>query len=133
MDTSRRFAVKFFLDHHTFYAEAALYAAFFPELRTSPEIDAAARRVCIMHEEHAPIGATVNFVPRIEAVLDDSQGELVDARGSSLPPCIVMERGESLMEWAERTEPDLFTVLAVRALTYTIACFMLLAQCTWNV
>eukprot|EP00892_Ulva_mutabilis_P000976 jgi/Ulvmu1/1087/UM106_0003.1 len=33
--------------------------------------------------------------------------------GKPLPPCIVMEKGESLQDWSERAEPDLFTSLAV--------------------
>jgi hypothetical protein len=49
----------------------------------------------------------------VEALRDGVQGELVDPSGKPMPPCIVMERGESLQEWANRAEPDLFTALAV--------------------
>ena len=31
-----------------------------------------------------------------------------------LPPCIVMEKGESLDEFAQRSAPDFFTSLQVR-------------------
>lgn len=116
MEDNRRYAVKFFLDQNAFKAESALYGAFYPALRTSPDIDVAARCVRIMHEAHAPIGTAVNFLPKVEAVLDGTQDEVMDSNGngSAMPPCIVMERGESLHEWAERTEPDLCKVFTVR-------------------
>jgi hypothetical protein len=52
---------------------------------------------------------------QVEALRDGVKGELVDPRGKSMPPCIVMERGESLQEWASRAEPDPFTALSVRS------------------
>ena len=54
--------------------------------------------------------AAAKFLPQVEAVCDDA----VDPRGRPLPPCIVMEKGESLQDWSNRAEPDLFTSLAVR-------------------
>ena len=54
------------------------------------------------------------FLPHVEAVCDSAEAGLVDPRGRSLPPCIVMERGESLQEWCDRAEPDRFTTFAVR-------------------
>jgi hypothetical protein len=50
---------------------------------------------------------------QVEALHDGVVGELVDPSGNALPPCIVMERGESLQDWANRAEPDLFMSLAV--------------------
>jgi serine/threonine protein kinase len=52
-------------------------------------------------------------VLQVEALRDGVMGELVDPKGRRLPPCIVMERGESLQEWTHRAEPDMFTALAV--------------------
>jgi hypothetical protein len=49
----------------------------------------------------------------VETLRDGVTGELVDPQGRALPPCIVMERGESLQEWANRAEPDLLASLAV--------------------
>ena len=54
------------------------------------------------------------FLPKVEKVCDGSSGDLLDPRGRPLPPCIVMEKGESLQDYSERAEPDLFTSLAVR-------------------
>ena len=59
--------------------------------------------------QHMP-DAAAKFLPQVEAVCDDA----VDPRGRPLPPCIVMEKGESLQDWSNRAEPDLFTSLAVR-------------------
>ena len=53
--------------------------------------------------------AAAKFLPQVEAVCDDA----VDPRGQPLPPCIVMEKGESLQDWSNRAEPDLFASLAV--------------------
>ena len=57
--------------------------------------------------------AAARFLPQVEAVCDDA----VDPRGRPLPPCIVMEKGESLQEWSNRAEPDVFASLAVRSLS----------------
>jgi hypothetical protein len=56
-------------------------------------------------------------VLQVEALRDGVKGELVDPCGNAMPPCIVMERGESLQEWASRAEPDPFTALSVRPLS----------------
>ena len=52
---------------------------------------------------------------------------ILDPMGNSLPPCIVMERGESLDIWAERAQPD-------RSMAFTVCppsaymCVVLLAK-----
>ena len=55
-----------------------------------------------------------NFLPRVEAMHDGNDADITDPAGSALAPCIVMEKGESLNEWSERAEPDLFMSIAVR-------------------
>ena len=123
MESNRRYAVKFFLDQNAFKAESALYGAFFPALCTTPYIEFVADSARSMHEARhsAPITTAVHFMPQVEALLDGTQGELQDAKGNALPPCIVIERGESLQEWAERTEPDLCKVLTVRTSGHSTA------------
>lgn len=49
-------------------------------------------------------------------------GVLVDSKGRPLPPCIVMERAESLHDWSDRAKPDLFTAMSVRAAVYAATC-----------
>ena len=116
----REYAVKFFMDREAFLTEAALYAACVPavHLITSPSITAHASAT----REHLAGGlkmvetvkAAANFLPQVEAVCDEMASGLEDPHGHPLPPCIVMEKGESLNDWSDRAEPDLFTSLAVR-------------------
>jgi serine/threonine protein kinase len=55
------------------------------------------------------------FLPRLHAVVDNSDGTLEDAHGHNLPPCIVTERGESLNLWVRRNRRamDMFTCMQV--------------------
>lgn len=52
----------------------------------------------------------------LQAVIDNEDGALVDARGNALPPCIVMEKGESLDLWVKRNRRamDPFTCMQAR-------------------
>ena len=110
------YAVKFFLDKDAFITEAALYAACFPALRSTASLTGLPRP--------EPGGGTVELasmadvvvqaLPQVEAVCDTSADGLVDPQGRPLPPCIVMEKGDSLQDWSVRAEPDLFAALAVR-------------------
>ena len=116
----REYAVKFFLDREAFLTQAALYAACFPALHstTSPAITARANATL----EYSFGGMTVvetvqaaaRFLPQVEAVCDRMVSGLKDPRGHPLPPCILMEKGESLHDWSGRAEPDLLSALAVR-------------------
>eukprot|EP00892_Ulva_mutabilis_P006549 jgi/Ulvmu1/4266/UM194_0006.1 len=112
------YAIKFFLDYEAFLVEAALYAACFPYIRNevSDEVIERADRVAQSADggQAAPMSdVTARFLPQVESVCDGSAGGLEDPRGRWLPPCIVMEKGESLHDWSDRAEPDLFTSLAV--------------------
>ena len=128
INDSHDYAIKFFLDPHAFIVEAALYAACVAAVRCrlSPEVakyadDIAANAVAADPEAatSAPAGqmsaAAVRFLPQVEAVCDGAAGGLADPTGKPLPPCIVMEKGESLHDWSDRAEPDFFTSLAVRS------------------
>eukprot|EP00892_Ulva_mutabilis_P011411 jgi/Ulvmu1/8642/UM046_0047.1 len=81
------YALKFFVVRASFDAERTLYA--------DPAL--------------AP------FLPRLEALEPNEGGALVDNRGHALPPCIAMEKGESLDEWSRRAKPDLFMAVTVLA------------------
>eukprot|EP00892_Ulva_mutabilis_P011475 jgi/Ulvmu1/86/UM001_0089.1 len=111
------YAIKFFLDYESFLTEAALYAACFPHVRAAVS-DAVAVRVDTglgsSGDVALPMANIVaRFLPQVEAVCDGAAGGLEDPHGEPLPPCIVMEKGESLHDWRDRAEPDLFTCLAV--------------------
>ena len=115
------YAIKFFLDYESFLTEAALYAACFPRIhsRVSDEVKARADATAGFGMNGAAAAVHMSevaarFLPQVEAVCDGSAGELVDPQGRPLPPCIVLEKGESLHDWSDRAQPDLFTSLAVR-------------------
>jgi hypothetical protein len=57
----------------------------------------------------------IDFLPRLHALVQDSDGHFKDAFGDTMPPCIVMERGESLDKWVQRNQRamDMFTCMQV--------------------
>ena len=132
------YALKFFLDREAFLTEAALYAACFPDVRVnaSPDIAARADAAAEPSLRGEPAARTrmadvvSRFLPQVDAVCDTASAGLEDPRGQPLPPCIVMEKGESLQDWSDRADPDVFMVVAVRApadrsAVPTIACMRL--------
>jgi hypothetical protein len=58
--------------------------------------------------------ALSKLLPRLTACIENKVGVLVDPSGKKLPPCIIMERGESLDEWCRRNQPDFLTSMRVR-------------------
>ena len=120
-DDRCEYAIKFFLDYSAFLTEAALYAACFPRLRATISDEVIARSDATAEsgadgQAAVPLSqVAVSFLPQVEAVCDGSAGGLEDPRGRWLPPCIVMEKGESLQDWSDRAHADLFTSLAVRS------------------
>lgn len=50
---------------------------------------------------------------QLRAIVDNKDGSVVDPQGYPLPPCIVMERGESLDMWSERAKPDRMQAFSV--------------------
>jgi hypothetical protein len=57
------------------------------------------------------------FLLQLRAIVDNKDGSVVDPKGHPLPPCIVMERGESLDIWSERAKPDRMQSFSVRPVT----------------
>lgn len=86
--THREFVMKAFASHETFASEARLYS-----------------------DSSCPLGA---FLPQAKAIVDNAEGEFRDPHGHQMPPCIIMEKGESLDMWCRRAEPDRPLVYAVR-------------------
>ena len=78
INSNRAYSIKFCVIPSSFNVERLLYAD--PALKES--------------------------LPRVADMCPNEDGAAVDARGHPLPPCIVMERGESLDEWAIRCEPE---------------------------
>lgn len=88
--SSTDYVLKAFATTAAFKAEAALYT-----------------------DGEKPLGA---FLPNMREILHNSRRQFRDPHGHVMPPCIVMEKGESLDCWRERAEPDQALVYAVRRL-----------------
>ena len=54
------------------------------------------------------------FMPTVLEFHDNLAGTSTDPLGNPLPPCFVMEKGESLSDRTKRCEHDLFTTIQVR-------------------
>lgn len=55
-----------------------------------------------------------DMMPAVQLIEANSDGSIRSSSGWPFPPCIVIERGESLDKWAERIRPDFPTILQVR-------------------
>ena len=88
------YAIKFFLSRGAFDFELALYGTGCGGAAASP---------------------LAQFLPQVRNVEANDDHALLDPSGHPLPPCIVMERGESLDMWSERATPDRYQAFGVRA------------------
>lgn len=88
VDARAAVAIKFFARDADFAAEAAMYM-----------------RVLQQQGRDAQ-AALVRFVPRVGAVRASrtTAGRVDGVPRHALPPCVALERGESLQDWAARTE-----------------------------
>ena len=116
----RDYAIKFYLDYDAFVTEAVLYAMCLPHIRSTVSDDVkdladATAGIGVGGREAVPLSKVVaRFLPKVEAVCDSLAEGLHDTEGCLLPPCIVMEKGDSLDDWSVRARPDFFTALGVR-------------------
>jgi hypothetical protein len=74
------------------------------------------------------------FLPRVRALFCVGAEGLRDPQGQRLPPCMVMDRGESLQDFLQRAHPDRFLSLWVRpcVLTCVISSLVATLSCTWS-
>lgn len=84
-DDKGMYAIKFFISPRDFVSEMAIYNG-------------------------SPLG---KLLPRLEGMYANEDGALKDPHGHRLPPCIIMERGESLDEWSGRRKPDIWAAMPV--------------------
>lgn len=87
LNDQSQYALKFFLSGYDFRAERSVY-------------------------NDSPLG---KLLPRHYGIYDNEDGILTDPMGYKLPPCIVMERGESLDEWSKRRKPDVWAAMPVQS------------------
>ena len=134
-EDGREYAIKFFLSNAAFLTEAALYSICFPDIRCNISDAVKARgdaSESLGVDGNAAVhmhGIVARFLPQVEAICDSTAGDLQDVSGQPLPPCIVMEKGESLNEWSDRAQPDFFTALDVRIAT-RCCCVSFTSCCT---
>lgn len=57
---------------------------------------------------------TWRSAPQVRHIEANATGAVRSTSGWPFPPCIVIERGESLDKWAERLKPDFPTILQAR-------------------
>jgi hypothetical protein len=74
-----------------------------------------------------------SMMPATHALVDNlpsgPAGEVLRApNGYVFPPCIIIERGESLDEWARRETPDFITIMQVRVSWLRVVSFCLHAS-----
>jgi Protein kinase domain len=86
--TRIEYAAKFYLFRSAFEDEKALY-----------------------EDPLQPLG---HFLPEVHCIIDSPVEGLLDAKGAPLPPCIVMEKGESLDIWAASTGDGLDMVTGLQ-------------------
>jgi hypothetical protein len=55
----------------------------------------------------------MSWFVQLRNVEDNLAKSVVDAYGSPLPPCIVMERGEAMDIWVARARPDRAQAISV--------------------
>ena len=93
--TEEAVAVKFFLSRKAFDAELELYQ----------------------------VDVLRSMMPAIRLEMNNADGTERNSRGYPWPPCIVIEKGESLQEWKAKTKPAFSTVVDVRTLMATCTPF----------
>ena len=125
------YAIKFYVSHSAFKAEMGLYFQ-----RTSRNATGLAQFLPQVFQFLSWIGRVAhlflyllhmgmftdrsisvdqrNTVPQVRNVESNADKSIKDPQGNPLPPCIVMERGESLDIWSERAKPDRSQAFMVR-------------------
>ena len=89
-DTGVEFAIKFFISQKFFQREQDMSM-----------------------QSHSPLTALGEFYPAVRNIVSNEDEAFVDAHGAPMPPCIIMEKGESLDLRRHRSK-GLDTVAAVQ-------------------
>lgn len=94
-----QYALKFFLSRSTFNDEAALYT-----------------------DDTNPLG---QFLPHLRNIagVEGHDPAIVDPDGTPLPPCIVMEKGESLDVWMQRNRGGVDMVTGLQVCACRSSCY----------
>lgn len=93
LQTQQHYAIKFFASYAVFEDERDLY------------------RNCCRGQ----------FMPAVLEFVSNQDGSFRDSRGNPMPPCFVMEKGESLAQRMTRCKNDMFTLVQVRPRSLRVA------------
>ena len=73
-------------------------------------------------EKHLYLHYFPTFMPTVVQFVDNEDGKFRDPLGAPMPPCFVMEKGESLTERIMRCKNDIFTTIqACPVSSFTLA------------
>ena len=75
------------------------------------------------------VPALRSMMPTIKGFVGNEAHDARSLSGYEWPPCIIIERGESLQEWAQREQHDFVTILQVPPLHACISCRTLARSC----
>jgi hypothetical protein len=70
--------------------------------------------VACIHCMHLVSASMCRAPLQVVDIVDNADGRILDQWGHHLPPCIVMDRGESLDIWSNRAKPDRTQAFSVR-------------------
>lgn len=59
---------------------------------------------------------TGKFLPMVRNIVSNEDGAFTDKHGNAMPPCICMEKGESLDMWIKRIPEGLDMITALQVL-----------------
>jgi hypothetical protein len=63
------------------------------------------------------------FMPNVAEFVDNEDGRFCDPHGNQMPPCIVMEKGETLTDRTRLCGHDVFTIVQVSSCESTARWF----------
>ena len=73
-----------------------------------------ASRAAYDDEKHLYLHYFPKFMPTVIQFVDNEDEHFCDPKGAPMPPCFVMEKGESLTERTMRCKNDIFTIIQAR-------------------
>lgn len=64
------------------------------------------------------------FLPKLQAIFSNEAGGFQDPWGNTMPPCIIMEKGEPLNVWSHRQMTYKTLAYVVRSAHHTVTWFL---------
>ena len=80
-----------------------------------------ASRTAYEDEKQLYLHCFPKFMPTVIQFVDNQDGKFCDPTGGPMPPCLVMEKGESLTERTMRRKNDIFTTIQACPTAYMLS------------